>query len=172
MKGKKTTQIALLAGAGVLAYFLLRKKGAEQIESAEEAKESEETSKEGKKLPTDTEVDAVVDSRKFPTTYQAVEHAKELATELKNGNVIVKTPLGEQNIQITTGAKKLQKLIGKKRGKKKKRLSLEERKTAQLEKIKKRKEARKKRKETRKSFRKKRKELRRNKITGAFGLVI
>ena len=106
---KQTQTLLLLAGAGALAYFFFKgkKSGAQMIESAEEGAESTETGKGAEKMPIQSEVDAVIDTTKTGQTIrQAIQQGKKLATALKDANIIIKTPAGQSNISIKTGAKK------------------------------------------------------------------
>lgn len=106
---KKNTQtILLIAGAGALAYYFLKNKsGARLIQSESEAESTEETGKGAETMPTQTEVDAVIDTVKtgMPVV-TAINQAKQLATALKDANIIIKTPKGQPNISVRKGAKK------------------------------------------------------------------
>lgn len=105
---KQTTTILLLAGAGALAYFLFKGKGsgARMIESEAEAEASEETGKGAEQMPEQPEVDAVIDVTKTgQTVRQAIQQGKELATAIKDANIIIKTPKGQSDIAIRKGAK-------------------------------------------------------------------
>lgn len=105
---KQTTTLLLLAGAGALAYLIFKgkKSGARMIESESEAEASEETGKGAENLPAQPEVDAVIDvTRTGQTVTQAIQQAKQLATALKDANIIVKTPDGQSNVAIRKGAK-------------------------------------------------------------------
>lgn len=105
---KQTTTLLLLAGAGALAYFLFKgkKSGARMIESEAEAEASEETGKGAEQMPAQPEVDAVIDVTKTgQTVSQAIQQGKELATAIKDANIIIKTPKGQSDIAIRKGAK-------------------------------------------------------------------
>lgn len=135
---KQTQTLLIVAGAGALAYFLFKgKSSARMIESAEEAAESTETGKGAEKMPQQTEVDAVIDvTRTGQTVTQAIKQGKELATALKDANIIIKTPKGRPNIAIKSGTKKRVKRAADKAVRKGKKLLAKAKKYGDCSKIK------------------------------------
>jgi len=105
---KNTTTLLLIAGAGALAYYFFKNKsGARMIQSEAEAEGTQETGKGAETMPAQTEVDTIIDTEKtgLPVA-TAINQAKQLATALKDANIIIKTPKGMPNISIRKGAKK------------------------------------------------------------------
>lgn len=103
---KNILPLLLIAGAGIGFYFYNKNKGAKQLETDKEAEQSQETAKEGEQLPSSTEVDAVIDTKQQNLSVsEAIAKGKELATGLQNANIVIKTPAGMPNINITKGAK-------------------------------------------------------------------
>lgn len=105
---KQTTNLLLFAGAGAIAYFLFKgKSGARMLETPAEAEATEETGKGAETMPEQTEVDTVIDTTKTGTPVRvAIQQAKELASALKDANIVIKTPAGQPNISVRKGFKK------------------------------------------------------------------
>jgi hypothetical protein len=105
---KQTTTLLLIAGAGALAYYFFKNKGAARmIESGEEAEATQETGKGSETMPEQTEVDTVIDTTRTGTPVAtAIRQAKQLATALQDANIVIKTPAGQPNISVRKGRKK------------------------------------------------------------------
>lgn len=103
---KNTTTILIIAALGAGAYYAYKKGlfGKKTDEGAEAPGEAEP----GAEPATDKEkTDAVIDTVKQGITIpQAIEKAKEIATQLEDSKILIKTREGLKNIVVRHGAKK------------------------------------------------------------------
>jgi len=99
---KNTTTILIIAALGAGAYYAYKKgmfgKGAEAPADAEPG-----TEPTADKEKTDAVIDTVKQGITIP---QAIEKAKEIATQLEDSKILIKTREGLKDIVVRHGAKK------------------------------------------------------------------
>lgn len=110
---KKNTQTILILGAVAVGLYMFKDKLSSAFNKGDAGDDGDDSDKgtqpasSSKSDENDEQPDAVVNIQRTGQTIQeGIETAKELASVLRDANIVIKTPDGQPNLRIKSGKKR------------------------------------------------------------------